>query len=322
MRNTGVNTEETKQKGVLRTFALGLERKKLGEILLNQGYITQAELKFALNKQAETKRPIGHVFLEYAMVTKKQLFMLLAWQKTARFTAAFVLCFFSLIGMGKKAKAESIRDIPAQITLAMNSDSGLQSVEYHPALFGADEKFSPSLKAFTKWTAMFDRLNETANAPKSRGIIDTLKIELAGYKSSSIAAMAQDVNSMMNRKKYIVDNKNWGKSDYWATPVEFMARGGDCEDFAIAKYVALRALGVPEDNLRIAIVHDMKKNIPHAILVVYSENGALILDNQIEDARPAGQIHHYKPIFSINRQGWWLHTTPKGNENTVVASAR
>lgn len=134
--------------------------------------------------------------------------------------------------------------------------------------------------------------------------------------------MAESVNAMMNRKKYIVDNKNWGKSDYWATPIEFMARGGDCEDFAIAKYVALRALGVPEEDLRVAIVHDMKKNIPHAILVVYSEKGALILDNQLPDARPAEQIHHYRPIFSINRQGWWLHTAPKGNENTVVASAR
>ena len=53
---------------------------------------------------------------------------------------------------------------------------------------------------------------------------------------------------------------------------DFFTRGGDCEDFAIAKYTALRALGVPEERLRVAIVHDDEKNLPHAILVVYTDN--------------------------------------------------
>ncbi len=72
-----------------------------------------------------------------------------------------------------------------------------------------------------------------------------------------------------------------GESDYWADPVEFLTHGGDCEDFAIAKYASLRMLGVPEDHLRIAIVRDLQKQVMHAILIVYTDNGdALILDNQ------------------------------------------
>ena len=125
---------------------------------------------------------------------------------------------------------------------------------------------------------------------------------------------------MMNAKRYVSDAKNYGQNDYWATPVEFFKRGGDCEDFAIAKYTALKALGVPESRLRIAIVQDMQKNIPHAILIVYTDNGPLILDNQIKSAISASKISHYKPIFSINQDAWWLHTAPKGNV-TVVASA-
>lgn len=312
-------------KGIMSAFAQTFRRKKLGELLVHSGYISPFELKDALHTQKETNRPLGQIILETTLITRRQLYTLLAWQSTTRMTAAVLVCFLSLSGMSKKARAGQIEDLPQQVSLALNSSTDAQNltqISAYPALFGANEKFSPNLKAFTKWTSMFERFNDSMNSQSSRKIIEDLKHEIASFKSDSVAQMAKDVNDMMNKKKYIIDNKNWGKSDYWATPIEFMTRGGDCEDFAIAKYTALRALGVPESRLRIAIVHDQKKNIPHAILIVYSEKGALILDNQIDDAREANRIHHYKPIFSINRDGWWLHTTPKGDENTVVASAR
>ena len=169
---------------------------------------------------------------------------------------------------------------------------------------------------------MFERFDKELSNTKSARVIRELQTKLSKYKSDSIHEMARSVNTMMNKKKYITDSKNWGKSDYWATPVEFMTRGGDCEDFAIAKYVALRALGVPENRLRIAIVQDQKKNMPHAILIVYSEKDVVVLDNQIKDMRSAKNITHYKPIFSINRLAWWLHTAPEKSSNTIVASAK
>ena len=168
---------------------------------------------------------------------------------------------------------------------------------------------------------MFERFDKSLNKASSQKIIKALQLELVGFKSDSVYAMAKQVNAMMNKKKYIVDNKNWGKSDYWATPVEFMSRGGDCEDFAIAKYAALRALGVPENRMRLLILQDQKKNMPHAVLVVYSEKGPMILDNQIKAMQSASSIKHYKPIFSINREAWWLHTT-KDKPATIVASAK
>ncbi len=81
-------------------------------------------------------------------------------------------------------------------------------------------------------------------------------------------------------------------------------------------------LGVPESRLRIAIVQDMKKNIPHAILVVYTDKGPMILDNQIKSAVNAERISHYKPIFTINQDAWWLHTAPKGDVTVVASAAR
>lgn len=130
------------------------------------------------------------------------------------------------------------------------------------------------------------------------------------------------VNDFFNRRiRFDDDSAVWKQADYWATPLETLAAGaGDCEDFAIAKYVALRALGVSEERLRIAIVHDKVKNIPHAVLVVYTSEGALILDNQNKEVLSAESLRtRYRPIFSINREFWWLHTTP---ESTLVASAK
>ena len=51
------------------------------------------------------------------------------------------------------------------------------------------------------------------------------------------------VNNFFNELEFVDDIDHWGKDDYWATPVEFLAtEGGDCEDFVIAKYFSLKAV--------------------------------------------------------------------------------
>jgi predicted transglutaminase-like cysteine proteinase len=145
------------------------------------------------------------------------------------------------------------------------------------------------------------------------------KRDLMAYQGLPLREMAERVNTLVNKTQYIEDTQNYGQSDYWATPIEFFTRGGDCEDFAIAKYVSLRALGVPENRMRIAIVQDLQKNIPHAVLIVYADEGAVVLDNQNKRVVAANAINHYKPIFSINRTAWWLHTKP---DATRLASAQ
>ena len=65
------------------------------------------------------------------------------------------------------------------------------------------------------------------------------------------------------------------------------------------------------------IVQDTKKNIPHAVLVVYTDQGAYVLDNQIKSLVSTRGAGRYRPIYSINRTGWWMHTVT----GTRVASA-
>lgn len=231
--------------------------------------------------------------------------------------AAVTACVSMILLQPFAAHAKKIKDIPGQIQLT--AVSAFNAVSHYPAVFETTEKRSTKLKAFTKWTDMFKRFERELKSSEGSAYIETLSDDLSDLRGLSIEQSAKKVNTLMNQKRYITDNRNWGKSDYWATPVEFMRRGGDCEDFAIAKYTALRMLGVPEERLRIAIVHDKVKNIPHAVLVVYAENGPLVLDNQIKSVIDASEQGRYRPIFTINRLAWWLHSE---KVNTRLASLK
>src|ERR1700753_3221158 len=59
------------------------------------------------------------------------------------------------------------------------------------------------------------------------------------------------VNQWANARPYVEDRVNWGVPDYWETPAQFLAHGGDCEDYAIAKYFSLVKLVFSPHDLRI-----------------------------------------------------------------------
>ncbi len=303
--------------GLFRSLHAALNNSKIGELLVLKGIITCSELRQALDEHKSRNIPLGQVLIEHKILSKRTLALILLRQKALRIAAASLL-FLPTFGFFPKRADAEIMDVPAKISLA--STASFEGLETYPALFGSAEKRSSNLTAFTKWADMFTRFDRALKDSSSKEVITKLKGDLESFKDLSLSAMADKVNTLMNQKRYILDNRNWGKSDYWATPIEFLTNGGDCEDFAIAKYVALRALGVGEERLRIAIVHDKVKNIPHAVLVVYSSEGALILDNQNKEVMTAESLRtRYRPIFSINREFWWLHTAP---ESTLVASAK
>jgi predicted transglutaminase-like cysteine proteinase len=155
----------------------------------------------------------------------------------------------------------------------------------------------------------FEQQMQTAQATPQ---MQAWKAKLQSLKNSSTRDQIAAVNDYINYVSYVEDSQNYGTSDKWATPIEFLAKGGDCEDFAIAKYASLRALGFSTDQLRIAIVQDKIKNIAHAVLIVYTEQGTYVLDNQDKRLRSAAEVTRYKPVFSINATYWWLHRVPSG----------
>lgn len=137
------------------------------------------------------------------------------------------------------------------------------------------------------------------------------------YASIAQKALAVDgaVDSLI---EYKYDQDNYGVPNYWATPLETLSRGsGDCEDFAILKFFTLKALGVPEKNLRLTLVGDQgSEKLDHAILVVNAAEGrenALILNNDSEASVLPWDVWEYKPYFVFNTK---MQHAPKEKDLT------
>lgn len=117
-------------------------------------------------------------------------------------------------------------------------------------------------------------------------------------------------NHYVNRNlRFVADQQQYSKADYWATPLESLGRGaGDCEDYAIAKYFMLRAMGIADDKLRLMYVRALRQNEPHMVLIYFEQPDQypLVLDNLESDIRSAIDRTDLKPIYSFNASGLWL----------------
>ena len=146
------------------------------------------------------------------------------------------------------------------------------------------------------------------------------------YKQMSERQKLERVNDFMNQTTFIDDIKHWGKEDYWATPIEFLStNGGDCEDFSIAKYFTLRALGVPDDKLRITYVKELViYNQAHMVLAYFPSPDAepLILDNINKTIQPASARTDLLPVYSFNGSNLWLAKEQTGRAQSVGGSDR
>ncbi len=169
---------------------------------------------------------------------------------------------------------------------------------------------------FAKWTGALQRYTEASAKLKPGSCeaknftqchYDQWRAFLDSLKGADKLTQLQEVNKFANQAQYIVDDVNWGESDYWATPFEFMAKFGDCEDYAIIKFMSLKALGFSPDEMRVVAVKDMNLKVGHAVLIVFLAGKAYVLDNQVKIVVEAEKIRHYQPVFSINEAAWWRH---------------
>jgi predicted transglutaminase-like cysteine proteinase len=123
------------------------------------------------------------------------------------------------------------------------------------------------------------------------------------YEQSGEAELLRPVNGYFNRLRSITDLAHWGIDDYWATPAEFLASGGgDCEDYAIAKYFTLKELGVPISRLRLVYVRTSRANAAHMVLAYYATPDAepLIMDNLEGRIQPVSDRPDLAPVYMFN----------------------
>ena len=184
-----------------------------------------------------------------------------------------------------------------------------------PKLLGTIE-FKGNLQQLPKWTRVLDKMqawkgyfqDAATNSHPSKQAWLTLKGQI---QSQSELDKLKAVTKFFNKWPYRLDSANWGVSEYWATPWEFLKKSGDCEDYSIAKFYALQEVGFTGDQLRIVAVKDAIRGIGHAILAVYATDDIYILDNQTVMVLPHTKYKHYIPQYSVNEQYRWMHVAPK-----------
>lgn len=218
--------------------------------------------------------------------------------------AAAMLCAAALLLGPPPASAQSLSDV-------------IRAVDRRgEALFGSTEFQSKTFKALPQWQRVLQRMGQegaalarcaaeaeacTTSAQQSwRSLIQEAK----GLGADE---MLHKVNQFFNRWPYKFDQELYGRSEYWASPSEFMIRSGDCEDYAIAKFFALRQLGLDNDSMRVVILWDQIRGIGHAVLAIYEADQILILDNLSQFIVSHDRFKHYIPQYSMNETTRWAH---------------
>ncbi|NDV18291.1 hypothetical protein GO013_02530 [Pseudodesulfovibrio sp. JC047] len=184
-----------------------------------------------------------------------------------------------------------------------------------PRLLGTME-FKGKIQKLPKWSRVVTKMKswkgyfqdaKTANHP-SKSKWYAVKTQL---KSKPDKDKLKAVTKFFNQWPYRLDKANWGVSEYWATPWEFLRKSGDCEDYSIAKFYALQELGFSQDHMRIVAVKDSIRGIGHAVLAVYVGDDIYILDNQTNMVLSHEKYKHYIPQYSVNEKYRWMHVAPK-----------
>ena len=211
------------------------------------------------------------------------------------------------------ARAQSLSDLANAA-----QRSALHSVG--PGLFGSTEFESGSLTALPQWKRVLGRVRKERQAFEACAT-DAAECHTSAQRSWRdiiVKASKLDrrnqlkaVNRFFNRWPYKLDGELYGVSEYWASPGEFLTRSGDCEEYAIAKFFALRQLGFDNDSMRIVILWDQIRAIGHAVLVVYEAEERFVLDSLSNLIVPHSRYGHYIPQYSMNETTRWSHIHAK-----------
>jgi predicted transglutaminase-like cysteine proteinase len=204
--------------------------------------------------------------------------------------------------------------------------------------FGLVSFRAPESTLWQKWRAV------EANVASDRSVLERCRTDMSAcpsnaaqflrligaVKSKSGRAQLAEVNQGVNAAiRYVSDLAQFGELDRWSSPLAtFATTKGDCEDYAIAKYVALREAGFASNDLKILLVRDRTVRMDHAVLAARLEARWFILDNRWSELREDSNSLNLAPLFAINESGVQLFATPYaklrslGSEiNTAPAAA-
>ena len=190
--------------------------------------------------------------------------------------------------------------------------------------FGLFTFVAPDGLVWVKWRKVADDIR-AAEPALMRCLTNETVCSPAAARFSAIVKEAREhegrvrlnfVNQRVNNAiRYTSDMTQWGTPDEWSAPLaagkgSFDTGLGDCEDYAIAKYVALRAAGIPAKQLRVLLVRDNIARLDHAVLAANEDGHWYVLDNRWTAAVEDSDVRRFTPLFALDDQGVKLLAVP------------
>jgi len=192
-----------------------------------------------------------------------------------------------------------------------------------PALFNTIEYRTNDLSALPQWKKALNKIavEQKTYAFSNSRAVRAWQAMIQDNEGAKQLDQLKTVNGFINQWRYRTDNYNYKTSDYWASPAEFFSRSGDCEDYAIAKYVTLRQMGFSAEQLRLVVVKDLDRDLAHAVLAAYVDGDVYILDNVNGKVRPQAEVTEYAPYYSVNEQARWAHAAMPAASAKIASAA-
>lgn len=273
---------------------------------------------------AASKKPGAHIFDD--LVTPAMMDAHL--RSTAPAPAATGARFFSINSVLARVDGKAQPDQEVRLASATPTDvvSDAPDAALPQSSLGSNEPFglftfrAPQGVLWRKWRTLKDdisaELEQVSNCKSDHAACtaaaNRFVLMLDETKRRGGRARIETANSLINGAiRYQSDLAQHGVIDLWSAPLASFASGrGDCEDFAIAKYVLLREAGIPEQDLRILLVRDRSVREDHAVLAVRDENAWLVLDNRRSVAANDSEFGYFTPLYVLDAGGVSLFAKP------------
>jgi predicted transglutaminase-like cysteine proteinase len=198
------------------------------------------------------------------------------------------------------------RPIAIALPTSISSSQSLSNSDVQP-----DQSLTRDISA--KWTEVLARIDsEEETLAACRATVDAcsraarrlLGIVELGRQRVGRARLGK-INRAVNLAiRAASDRSLYGVDDLWSTPLATLEKGaGDCEDYAILKYLALREAGISPEDLRLLVVSHPRRRTLHAVLAVHLENDWLLLDNLTMVLVNSVEAKQYQPLLALDHQG-------------------
>ena len=205
----------------------------------------------------------------------------------------------------RPARQSSDRPVPAD---EAPGTSAADSVAPEPFALGSPPSALDAIRE--KWSQVRDEVAQDAIVLAGcRSVPQTCPTAARRFlalidsaKGKDGRALLGEINRAVNLAiRNVSDLKQHG-TDVWSSPLATFASGqGDCEDYAIAKYLALRESGIATENLRLVVVQS-RRGSAHAVLAVRLDDRWLLLDNTTLVLVPDHERTDYRPLIAFGAE--------------------